>query len=181
MSKELSILNDTPHWLMKLAYENRDDIDAVEMALAENLNGAPAPTNLRAHARALIKFAVEEREADSMASAPVTVDYLSRRVDTALIDEVERIVKECKVLRGIVADSQGDQNKRYKAFGNRVLTAQEAQEALTLNIKTLIDIKKSASEQKRADGGAGTNINLNFGNIIGDAIKNIKEVEAEVL
>lgn len=182
MSNSIAQISDAPHWLVRYALAHKDDADAVEAALAEHIvSSSGVPDNIRAQARALIKYAVEEREADSLAEAPVSTDYLSRRVDTALVEEVERVIEECKVLRGIVADAGGNMNKRYKAFGNQVLTAEQAQDRLTINIKLLLDIKKSASDQKKADGGGATNVNLNFGNILGEAIKNIKEVEAEVL
>lgn len=134
----------------------------------------------RDEARAIVRYAYEQEEADHRAFAPSGSDYLEARIDTSIRDELNRLMDEQVEYKAIVA--QGDTGKfgadqKFKRAGGASLTAGEAKERLALNFNRILEIKKvlSASKAQKPDGG--TNIEVNLGSIVSDIIGNINDAE----
>jgi len=125
--------------------------------------------------RELIRYATQEREKDQLAGAPSSVDVLSRKIDISLNKEIDRITDENNILDNV---ARADPNKVYTIKCEvRPTTPEDAKDRLEANTKRLLDIKKSLSEQKKAEGGAATNIQINMGDIVGQALDNVRKLE----
>jgi len=157
-----------PYKCVKEAYENRHDLDMVMDDLMCT----------RQEARAVIRYAVNEFEQDNVAAAPSSTSYLQSRIDTALAAEIERLITENLTLDKITKQKPG---KQYRDRGTGIMYCPEtAMEKMRFNVKSLMELKKTMSEaQKVQTPDNSTNVNINLGSIIGDALQNIKEVDAE--
>lgn len=169
MSIELATL---PYSLIRKVQEIGSDVAAVQAELLFEYASVKLSTE---QVRDLIIYATQELEKDQLAGAPSSVDVLSRKIDTSLNKEIDRITEENRVLDGV---ARADPDEVYKIKGEKCsTTVVQAKERLAANMKRLLDIKKVVSEQKRAEGGATTNIQINMGDIVGQALKNIEKTE----
>lgn len=161
-----------PYRLIKKVQEIGGDVLAVQAELLCEYEEVQLSAE---QVRDLITYATQELEKDQLAGAPSSVDVLSRKIDTSLNKEIDRITDENKVLDGI---TRADPEEVHRINGeNSYITVEEAKDRLAGNTKRLLDIKKVVSEQKRAEGGATTNIQINMGDIVGQALKNVEKME----
>jgi len=167
-----------PYAVVKLAQENRDDVDAL---LVDMTFEHPTVSLNRAQARGLIKYAVREMEQDETASAPSSQEILTSKIDRALQVQIDRLEYENRELARIeVSDPEEDY---YIGESSLTISPSDAGDLIQRNIEKLLEIKKSLNESKKANAsvGGGLNMEINIQNHMSDALQNIKDVEAKVV
>lgn len=135
----------------------------------------------RKEARALVKLAHSEKEEDHKAYAPSGTDYLEDRLNTGISKEIDRLLLEQAELEAVIrmCDQDGH-GAKYDGPGGIPLNRQEAGERLEIIFSRILEIKKSVVP-KNKDKNGGVNIEFNMGQVVGDALNNIKSADYEQL
>lgn len=175
--KKLPLAERVPKGVIALATECNGDID--EFLVQVDFEFPELPIT-REDARSIVRYAVLEREADELATAPSGTDYLLSQADKILKAELDRLAKEQRVLQ-VIADSPPNKDYRIKETG-MVLSPAEARSRMAEVIDRILEIKKSLAEDVKAQAkneGGGFNMQLNFGDVLTEAIGNIKSMGDE--
>jgi X-X-X-Leu-X-X-Gly heptad repeat protein len=135
----------------------------------------------RKDARELIRIAHAEQEEDNKAYAPSGTDYLEDRLNTGINRELDRLLLEQAELEGVIraAGAPGHApGQKFDGPHGVAFNRQEAAERLEIIFSRIMEIRK-AIVPKNKDKGAGVNIEFNMGQVVGDALSNIKSADYE--
>jgi hypothetical protein len=156
--------------------ESRDNLDDLSLSMEMDY---PQYDFSREELRHLVSYAITEFEMDRLAATPISPEPLERKINRALSEEVDRIQAEMSSLQRIAGLPDG--NYKLKAT-QRVVTPQEANDQLAVYTRRLLEIKKLLVEQKKADTAAKQgnvlNMQINVGDVISNALSNIRKAEA---
>lgn len=160
-----------PDKILAVARAYKDNIDAF---LCECELDYPEYRITKEQARSLIASAVRDQLDDSLAPAQMTAEDIDRKINRLLNDEVDMITKTIQRLR-FIAGQEKDSIFRIESLGLTV-SPDKAERMICGYEKRLLEIKKALADNKKATGG-DVNVQVNLGQIVTDALNNIKNSE----
>ena len=172
---------DLPKRALGLIKAYRGDMESLEAELELE---CPELELSRVELRGLVKALVIEDELNQNARNPSSTDPLIGAIDRAMHKEILRLTDRVDILSEIADEPEG-LLCLIEDSGERI-TPEMAKVELTKLRQSLIEMKRSLVDQKKAEVASGTtSITFNMGEILASGLDNIKKmglpVDAQVI
>ena len=179
MASELAITKaaEVPLAVLEVIYDTKGDIDDIVATLELEF---PELVMSRKMLREVIRTGVRERELDQEALNPTSLDPLMGTIDRALNKEIARIASRIELLSDI-ASERPDKVCTVRGTGEELMPADAREELVSLR-STVLEMKKTLVDQKKAESaaGQGVNVSVDLGGVVSAALENVKKMELPV-